>query len=98
MERNQASHRADPIRLTVPSLDKDDLAEIGAVLATRQLVQGPKVLEFERAVAGLVGTAHAVAVSNCTAALHLSLLATAKAARGVGGEPSPPLNPRRQGR
>ena len=32
---------------------------------------GPKVAEFERVVAGYCGTAEAVAVSNCTTALHL---------------------------
>ena len=36
--------------------------------------QGPKVAEFERVVAGYCGTAEAVAVSNCTTALHLALL------------------------
>ncbi|MEK7765459.1 MAG: DegT/DnrJ/EryC1/StrS family aminotransferase, partial [bacterium] len=37
------------------------------------LTQGPKVAEMERAMAAYVGTKHAVAVSSCTAALHLSL-------------------------
>jgi dTDP-4-amino-4,6-dideoxygalactose transaminase len=36
--------------------------------------QGPKVAEFERAVARYCDTAEAVAVSNCTTALHLSLV------------------------
>ena len=53
-------------------------AEIGAVLATLQsgwLTTGPRVAEFERQFAEYVGARHAVAVSSCTAALHLSLLA-----------------------
>jgi dTDP-4-amino-4,6-dideoxygalactose transaminase len=37
--------------------------------------QGPKVAEFETAFATLTGAAHACAVSNCTTALHLALLA-----------------------
>ena len=38
------------------------------------LTQGPRVAEFERAVADYCGTPHAVAVSNCTTALHLAML------------------------
>ena len=44
-------------------------------LASGYLVQGPRVAEFEAAVADFVGTKHAVAVSNCTAALLLALMA-----------------------
>ena len=53
-------------------------AEISAVLATLHsgwLTTGPRVAEFERQFAEYVGARHAVAVSSCTAALHLSLLA-----------------------
>ena len=40
------------------------------------ITQGPRVAEFEKAFAGRVGAAHAVAVSNCTTALHLALVAS----------------------
>lgn len=63
------------IRLTIPSIEEDDLAAVRAVLASGHLVQGPRVGAFEAAVAAQVGVPHAVAVSNCTAALHLALLA-----------------------
>jgi dTDP-4-amino-4,6-dideoxygalactose transaminase len=63
------------IRLTIPSIEEDDLAAAREVLASGFLVQGPRVAQFERAVADYVGVRHAVAVSNCTAALHLALLA-----------------------
>ena len=63
------------IRLTVPSIDDQDLRAVSEVLASGYLVQGPRVAAFEQAVATYVGTQHAVAVSNCTAALHLGLLA-----------------------
>lgn len=63
------------IRLTVPSIDEADLSAVRAVLLTGQLVQGPRVAEFERLVADLVGTAHAIAVTNGTAALQMALLA-----------------------
>ena len=39
------------------------------------LTSGPRVEQFERDFANQVGARHAVAVSSCTAALHLSLLA-----------------------
>jgi perosamine synthetase len=41
--------------------------------------QGPQVAEFEREFAAFVGSAYACAVSNCTTALHLALVAA-----GVG--------------
>lgn len=63
------------IRLTVPSIDETDLEAVREVLLSGHLVQGPRVAAFESAVASYVGTKYAVAVSNCTAALHLALLA-----------------------
>jgi len=63
------------IRLTIPSIDEADLAAVREALASGYLVQGPRVAAFEQAVAGRAGAAHAVAVSNCTAALHLALMA-----------------------
>lgn len=63
------------IRLTIPSIEEDDLAAVKDVLSSGHLVQGPRVEQFEQAVADYVGVKYAVAVTNCTAALHLSLLA-----------------------
>lgn len=63
------------IRLTIPSIEADDLQAVREVLASGYLVQGPRVAAFEQAVADYVGTKYAVAVSNGTAALHLALLA-----------------------
>jgi len=66
---------SEPIRLARPDVGAAELAAVGEVIATGQLTMGPKVGEFEAAVAGVVGTAHAAAVSSGTAALHLALLA-----------------------
>ncbi len=63
------------IRLTIPSIEEDDLRATREALASGFLVQGARVAEFERSIAAYVGVKHVVAVSNCTAALHLSLLA-----------------------
>ena len=63
------------VRLVVPDIDDDELTEIQAVLASGYLTQGPKVAEFERLVAALVGTRHAFATTSATTALHLGLVA-----------------------
>ncbi len=63
------------IRLTIPSIEEDDLEAVREALASGFLVQGSRVAAFENAVAAYVGSRHAIAVSNCTAALHLALLA-----------------------
>lgn len=62
------------IPITRPVIGDEEQAAAAAVLASGFLVQGPLVAEFERGVAEAVGAAHAVAVTNCTAALHLALL------------------------
>jgi perosamine synthetase len=65
----------EPIRLARPDVGEAELAAIADVVATGQLTMGPKVEEFERAIAEAVGTAHAAVVSSGTAALHVALLA-----------------------
>lgn len=63
------------IRITVPSIEEDDLAAVRETLQSGFLVQGPRVKAFEDVMAAEVGTKNVVAVTNCTAALHLALLA-----------------------
>ncbi|HEX9581381.1 MAG TPA: DegT/DnrJ/EryC1/StrS family aminotransferase [Gemmatimonadales bacterium] len=65
----------DVIRLARPDIDDSDCRAVAEVLRTGWLVQGSRVAEFERRVAARAGTEHAVAVANCTSALHLALLA-----------------------
>jgi dTDP-4-amino-4,6-dideoxygalactose transaminase len=67
------------IPLSVPYLTVDE--EIAAAEAIRSgwVAQGPRVAEFEKVVAGRCHVEYAVAVSSCTAALHLALVAV-----GVG--------------
>lgn len=64
-----------PIRLARPEVGEAELAEIAAVLEDGQLTMGPRVVELEELLARASGTAHAVAVSSGTAALHVAVLA-----------------------
>ena len=57
------------------SIDEDDLAAVREALTSGWLTQGPAVPRFEQAFAVLHGVAHAVAVSNATAGLHIACLA-----------------------
>lgn len=51
-------------------IDEEDVQAVIETLRSPFLTQGPKVNEFEQAVANYVGTKYAVAFSNGTAALH----------------------------
>ena len=63
------------IPLALPYFDEEEIEEIKEVLDSGWVSQGPKTKEFEEAFAKYVGAKYAIAVTNCTAALHLSLLA-----------------------
>ncbi|MDD5031509.1 MAG: UDP-4-amino-4,6-dideoxy-N-acetyl-beta-L-altrosamine transaminase [Patescibacteria group bacterium] len=56
-------------------IDQNDIREVIKVLKSDWLTQGPKVLEFEKALAKYCGAKYAVATSSGTAALHLAYLA-----------------------
>ena len=57
-----------------PWLGPEEAEAAAAVVASGWVAQGPRVAEFESAFAAVVGVEHAVAVSSCTAALHLALV------------------------
>ena len=63
------------IRLAWPDIGADELAAIADVAGSGHLTMGPKVPEFERLLAGICGTSHAVAVASGTAALHVAVRA-----------------------
>lgn len=52
------------------SIDEDDIQAVVETLRSPFLTQGPKVIEFEQAIADYVGAKYAVAFCNGTAALH----------------------------
>lgn len=63
------------IRLNIPYTDHRELEEVAKVLKSGYLTQGPKVVEFENKVSALIGSKYAFAMSSCTTALHLALVA-----------------------
>jgi perosamine synthetase len=71
------------IPITRPFLGEEEVAAAAEVIRSGWLTQGEKVEQFEMSVARYVGAGRAVAVSNCTTALHLALLA---AGVGAGDE------------
>ncbi len=67
------------IPIARPLVGEAEARAAHAVVLSGWLSQGPQVARFEEEFAGFVGAPHACAVSNCTTALHLALLAA-----GVG--------------
>ncbi|HEY3356644.1 MAG TPA: DegT/DnrJ/EryC1/StrS family aminotransferase, partial [Polyangia bacterium] len=63
------------IPLAEVELDEREVEAVSAVLRSRWLTAGATCARFEEALRGLCGVTHALAVSNCTAALHLAYLA-----------------------
>lgn len=57
-----------------PSLGPEEEAEIIDTLRSGWITTGPKTERFEKLVAEYCGVEHAVAVSSCTAALHLAVV------------------------
>ncbi len=58
-----------------PWLDDEDVRAAGRVILSGWVTQGPEVAAFESEFAAFTGATHACAVSSCTTALHLALLA-----------------------
>lgn len=57
------------------SINDRDVRDVVKVLRSDWLTQGPKIREFEERLCQYAGARYAVAVSNGTAALHISMLA-----------------------
>ncbi|WP_110182149.1 DegT/DnrJ/EryC1/StrS family aminotransferase [Nocardioides solisilvae] len=62
------------INVMQPWFGEEETAAVAEVLASGWVAQGPRVAAFERAFAAHQEADHAVAVSSCTAGLHLALL------------------------
>jgi dTDP-4-amino-4,6-dideoxygalactose transaminase len=71
------------IPIAKPILNEREVEAVRRVILSGWLTQGPEVAAFEREFAEYVGAPYACAVSNCTNALHLALLAVGA---GAGDE------------
>ena len=65
------------------SISDEDIESVVEVLRSDYLTQGPKVPEFEKAIANCVAAKHAVAVNSATSALHIACLALEVAAGDI---------------
>jgi len=68
-----------PLPIARPLLGDEEIEAVARCLRSGWVTQGPEVAAFEREFADMVGAPHACAVSSCTTALHLALVAA-----GVG--------------
>jgi len=67
--------RAQYLVFGSPCIDEDEILEVSESLRSGWVGTGPKVKRFEEMFKKFKNCRHAIAVSSCTAALHLSLLA-----------------------
>jgi len=68
--------RKDFLIFGSPAIGEEEIAEVVATLRSGWIGTGPRVARFEEMFRRYIGVRHAVALSSCTAALHLSLLAS----------------------
>lgn len=63
------------IPIAKPYFDEKEIRATAEVLSSGWIVQGPKVMEFERLIGDFQGCKHAIATTSATASLHLALIA-----------------------
>ncbi len=63
------------IPISKPYFGEEEKNAVLEPLDTGWVVQGPKVAEFEKLFASFTGTPHAIAVTSCTTALQLAMVA-----------------------
>ena len=66
--------RKDFLIFGSPAIEESDIGEVVATLRSGWIGTGARVARFEDLFREYIGAEHAVAVSSCTAALHLSMI------------------------
>lgn len=69
--KDQVSHF---VPYCLHTIEEDEIQEVVDTLKSNWLTSGPKTIEFEKQFANYIGSKYAIAVSSCTAALHLALI------------------------
>jgi dTDP-4-amino-4,6-dideoxygalactose transaminase len=75
METIERAARGQYLPYALPAIGEEEIAEVVDSLRSGWITTGPKVKRFEGDFAGYVGAKHALAVSSCTAGLHIALTA-----------------------
>lgn len=63
------------IQISQPSMGQDEWEACKGPIFSGWMTQGPRVAEFEKMFADIHQVKHAIAVSNCTTALHIAVVA-----------------------
>ena len=61
------------IPFSPPDIGEEEIAEVTDALRSGWITTGPRTKEFERQIAGYVGTDRAVCLNSCTAAMEMAL-------------------------
>lgn len=67
--------RSSFLEFSPPAISSEEREEVADTLRSRWITTGPKTRAFEEAFATFIGVSCAVALSSCTAALHVGLVA-----------------------
>ena len=67
--------QSDFIVFGAPKIEREEIDEVVRCLESGWIGTGPRVAQFEKEFAAYKGQPYAAAVSSCTAAMHLSVLA-----------------------
>jgi dTDP-4-amino-4,6-dideoxygalactose transaminase len=68
--------RKDFLVFGAPLIEEDEIEEVVQCMRSRWIGTGPRAHQFERDFASYKGKRFAIALNSCTAALHLSMLAS----------------------
>lgn len=77
--KDSLTMRSTFLSFAPPDITEEEITEVADTLRSGWVTTGPRTKAFEEAFASFVGADTAIAVSSCTAALHIGLLA-----HGVG--------------
>jgi dTDP-4-amino-4,6-dideoxygalactose transaminase len=72
---DSSSRKEEFLIFGAPQIEREEIEEVVKCLESGWIGTGPRVAQFEKEFASYKGVDHVAAVSSCTAALHLSILA-----------------------